>query len=97
MAGPAAAIIPAAGSGSRMNSAIPKQFLILAGKPVLVHTVSAFISCRDVSQIIVVVPEGWQAEAELLLDRYRDSGKKNRRYCRRPAEAGFCFGRTGNG
>ena len=76
MAGPAAVIIPAAGSGSRMNSAIPKQFLILAGRPVLVHTVSAFISCRDISQIIVVVPEGRQAETELLLSRYRGKGKK---------------------
>ncbi len=76
MAGPAAVIIPAAGSGSRMNSAIPKQFLTLAGKPVLVHTVSAFISCSDISQIIVVVPEGRQAEAELLLNGYRDRGKK---------------------
>ena len=76
MASPAAAIIAAAGSGSRMNSAIPKQFLILAGKPVLVHTVCAFISCRDISQIIVVVPEGRQAETELLLNRYRGTGKK---------------------
>ncbi|MDB5010994.1 MAG: 2-C-methyl-D-erythritol 4-phosphate cytidylyltransferase, partial [Mucilaginibacter sp.] len=35
---PKYAIIVAGGSGSRMQSAIPKQFLLLAGIPVLMHT-----------------------------------------------------------
>jgi len=36
------AIIVAGGSGSRMQSVVPKQFLLLAGMPVLMHTLKAF-------------------------------------------------------
>ncbi|MBC7915120.1 MAG: 2-C-methyl-D-erythritol 4-phosphate cytidylyltransferase, partial [Pyrinomonadaceae bacterium] len=36
------AIIVAGGSGSRMNSDVPKQFLLLNSKPVLMHTIEAF-------------------------------------------------------
>ena len=32
-------IIVAGGKGERMNSQVPKQFLVLAGKPVLMHTI----------------------------------------------------------
>jgi len=66
----AAAIIPAAGSGTRMNSAVPKQYLYLSGKPVIVHTVSVFTRCPDISQIIVVVPKELQLETERLLQEY---------------------------
>ena len=52
----AAAIIPAAGSGTRMNTASPKQYLELAGTPVLVHTVLPFTRCPFIDQIIVAVP-----------------------------------------
>ena len=37
-------IITAGGSGSRMGSAIPKQFLELEGKPILQHTLELFLS-----------------------------------------------------
>ena len=76
MANPAAAIIPAAGSGTRMQAAMPKQYLSLAGKPILIHSVSAFISCQEISQIIIVVPSGRQSETETLLDSHQLSRKK---------------------
>lgn len=76
MANLAAAIIPAAGSGTRMQAAMPKQYLSLAGKPILVHTVSAFVSCQEISQIIIVVPSGRQSETETLLDNHQLSRKK---------------------
>lgn len=50
------AIIVAGGSGSRMKSEIPKQFLPLAGRPVLLHTLRAFESSGDV-EIILVLPD----------------------------------------
>ena len=37
-------IIVAGGKGERMNSQVPKQFLVLAGKPVLMHTIERFHS-----------------------------------------------------
>lgn len=51
------AIIVAGGSGSRMGSAVPKQFLELSGKPVLWHTVNAFVSAYADMQIVLVLPE----------------------------------------
>ena len=50
------AIIVAGGSGSRMQSAIPKQFLLLNGKPVLMHTLNIFYHADAHPQIILVVP-----------------------------------------
>lgn len=50
------AIIVAAGSGSRMHSVVPKQFLLLNGVPVLMHTINAFHNCQTQPQIIVVLP-----------------------------------------
>jgi len=49
------AIIVAGGSGTRMGSEVPKQFLILAGKPILMHTILKFKS--EVDEIIVVLPQ----------------------------------------
>ncbi len=50
------AIIVAGGSGSRMKSEIPKQFLPLNGKPILIHTVEKFLQVPDI-QVIVVLPK----------------------------------------
>ncbi len=50
------AIIVAGGSGSRMKSEIPKQFLPLKGKPILIHTVEKFLQIPDI-QVIVVLPK----------------------------------------
>ena len=50
------AIIVAGGSGTRMRTAVPKQFLPLAGKPVLMHTINAFHSSAANPVIILVLP-----------------------------------------
>jgi 2-C-methyl-D-erythritol 4-phosphate cytidylyltransferase len=51
------AIIPAAGLGIRMGSSVPKQFLLLDGKPILHHTLSVLDQCSIVNEIILVVSE----------------------------------------
>ena len=43
----------AGGSGSRMNSELPKQFIEIGGKPILMHTLSKFSNCDE---IILVLP-----------------------------------------
>lgn len=48
------AVIVAAGSGKRMQSSIPKQFLLLRGKPVLWHTLSVFEGCEIIEGIVLV-------------------------------------------
>lgn len=50
-------IIVAGGKGERMNSAIPKQFLEIGGKLVLMHTLEAFHRYDKTLKIILVLPE----------------------------------------
>ena len=50
-------IIVAGGSGSRMQSALPKQFLMLGGKPVVAHTINTFSEALPGADIVVVLPE----------------------------------------
>jgi 2-C-methyl-D-erythritol 4-phosphate cytidylyltransferase len=50
------AIIAAAGTGSRMASDRPKQFLQLAGIPIIFHTLAPFEQCESIQEIIVVLP-----------------------------------------
>jgi 2-C-methyl-D-erythritol 4-phosphate cytidylyltransferase len=49
------AIIPAAGQGMRMAGSRPKQFLELAGTPILFHTLKAFEACDVIQEIVVVI------------------------------------------
>ena len=44
-------IIPAAGAGNRMATAIPKQYLPLCGKPIVSHCIQTFFSCPRVASI----------------------------------------------
>ena len=50
------AIIAAAGAGTRMASDRPKQFLLLAGTPVIVHTLKVFEQCESIHEVILVLP-----------------------------------------
>ena len=50
------AVIVAGGSGSRMGGEIAKQFLMLGDKPILLHTIEAFLSLSFPVEIILVVP-----------------------------------------
>ena len=50
------AIIAAAGAGTRMASDRPKQFLLLAGTPVIIHTLKVFEQCESIQEVIVVLP-----------------------------------------
>jgi 2-C-methyl-D-erythritol 4-phosphate cytidylyltransferase len=50
------AIIAAAGQGSRIGSKRAKQFLELAGIPIIFHTLRAFQKCETISEIVVVLP-----------------------------------------
>lgn len=50
------AIIAAAGAGTRMASDRPKQFLLLAGTPVIIHTLKVFEQCESIHEVIVVLP-----------------------------------------
>jgi len=63
-------IIVAGGSGSRMQSSLPKQFLLLNGKPVLMHTIEAFEQSAFKSSIILVLPEAYHTYWQQLIEEY---------------------------
>ncbi len=50
-------VIVAGGSGKRMGTETPKQFLELAGRPVLMHTIERFKKFSETIEIITVLPE----------------------------------------
>ncbi len=64
-AGPAvAAILVAAGRGERAGSDIPKQFLMLEGRPLFIHALAVLAASPRIARTTVVVPHGWEQQAE---------------------------------
>jgi len=62
----AAFVIAAGGTGTRMNAGLPKQFLEIAGKPVLLLTVEAIVALEAVTQIVIALPPEHIARAEAV-------------------------------
>ena len=52
-------IIMAAGSGTRMGSGLPKQFLSLGGIPILRRTMETFIAAVPGIQVVTVLPDDY--------------------------------------
>ncbi len=65
-----AIIIPAAGSGSRMKASKNKQFLGLAGKPVIAYTLMAFDACDAVKEIVLVTKEDERDVFQGIVETY---------------------------
>lgn len=74
------AIIVAGGNGSRMKTEIPKQFLPLNGKPILIHTIEKFLQIPAI-EIIIVLPKNdidyWDEMAKLneTIQKFKNSIK----------------------
>jgi 2-C-methyl-D-erythritol 4-phosphate cytidylyltransferase len=64
------AIIVAGGSGIRMGTTIPKQFLLLNSTPVLMHTISAFHNCKSKPRIILVLHAGFHQYWDQLCNEH---------------------------
>jgi 2-C-methyl-D-erythritol 4-phosphate cytidylyltransferase len=64
------AVVPAGGSGVRMGGRRPKQFLTLAGLPLLVLTLRALLGHRAIAGAVVAVPEAWVGRTQRLLRRH---------------------------
>ena len=66
------AIIVAGGTGTRMGSNTPKQFLLLNEKPVLYYTLKVFLEAYTDIQIILVLPEEYTDLGREIIDAYFD-------------------------
>lgn len=64
----AKAVILAGGVGSRVGLGIPKQFLKVAGKPLLHHTLDVFETSNHISEIIIMMNPDWLEDARKLVE-----------------------------
>ncbi len=63
--------ILAGGKGTRMgNTDLPKQFLMLGDKPIIIHTIEQFMLVDEIDKIIVCCPKAWIAHMEDILKKY---------------------------
>lgn len=69
------AVLVAGGSGTRMGGAIPKQFLSLAGKPVLLHSIEKFLNAFYDIEIILVINPSFIEEAKKLVQLLSPTSK----------------------
>ena len=71
-AGKVWAVVPAAGTGSRMGTAVKKQFMELEGVPILARTVTVLDACSMIDGLVVVTAAEDMAQCqELLRQKYR--------------------------
>lgn len=66
----AAAIIVAAGPGSRLGAPLPKAFVELGGIPLVVHSLRALVRAPSISAVVVVAPPDEMARARALIERH---------------------------
>ncbi len=63
-------IIVAGGKGQRMGAAVPKQFLLLAGRPMIFHTIDRFLEYDSDMELIIVLPQDSVDHWSQLCDKY---------------------------
>ncbi|MCR5121153.1 MAG: 2-C-methyl-D-erythritol 4-phosphate cytidylyltransferase [Ruminococcus sp.] len=70
------AAIVAGGTGSRMGADIPKQFLPLGGKPVIIRTIERFLECEEIDVVYIGVHPDWTEQlAEMCRENLTDTSK----------------------
>lgn len=69
------ALIVAGGSGSRMGSDLPKQFMLVKEKPVLYYTLQVFLDAYSDIQVILVLPAEYTDMGQEIIDAYFDKDR----------------------
>ncbi len=64
MKGNFAAVLPAGGLGKRMGGNIPKQLMVLGGKPVYRYSLETFLSMDEIAEVVMAVPADWKDHFE---------------------------------
>jgi 2-C-methyl-D-erythritol 4-phosphate cytidylyltransferase / 2-C-methyl-D-erythritol 2,4-cyclodiphosphate synthase len=70
-----AAVVVAAGSGLRAGGGVPKQYRLLAGRPVLSRTIDALCACPAIDQVVIVINPEYRQLYDLALDNVVDARK----------------------
>ena len=63
-------ILLSGGSGRRMQNSIPKQYMLLAGKPVIMHILERLEKLESISKIVIVCTEAYRSSITLMLEQY---------------------------
>jgi 2-C-methyl-D-erythritol 4-phosphate cytidylyltransferase len=69
------AVIVAAGTGTRMGTDLPKQFILLNDKPVLYYTLQAFLDAYNDLEIILVLPVDFTDMGQEIIDAWFDKDR----------------------
>ena len=69
------AVIVAAGTGTRMGTDLPKQFILLNDKPVLYYTLKAFLEAYDDLEVILVLPVDFTDMGQEIIDAWFDKDR----------------------
>ena len=64
MKGKFAAVLPAGGLGKRMGGNIPKQLMLLGGKPVYRYSLETFLEMEEIAEVVMAVPADWKDHFE---------------------------------
>ena len=59
-----AAVLPAGGLGKRMGGNIPKQLMLLGGKPVYRYSLETFLEMEEIAEVVMAVPADWKDHFE---------------------------------
>lgn len=62
--------ILAGGSGTRMNKSIPKQFLKISDKPIIIRTLNTFLGIERIDKVIVAINNSWYQYCLKLFEEY---------------------------
>lgn len=65
------ALIFAGGVGKRMGADIPKQFIEVEGKPIIIHTIELFENNDSIDEIFLVIVDGYIEHMEELIKKFK--------------------------
>ncbi len=63
-------ILLSGGIGSRMNNAIPKQYMLMGGKPVIMHTLEKVDVIKEIDEVIIVCSDDNVEMLKLMVEQY---------------------------
>src|SRR5690606_32394278 len=68
------AILLSAGTGKRMNNSIPKQFLQLKGRPIILYSIETLLALKNINKIIITCPKEFIEYTVKLIRDYNLKG-----------------------
>ena len=63
-------ILLSGGTGSRMKKTVPKQYLLLAGKPVVMHTLERIDKIKEITNVVIVCTDEYISTIQMMLIQY---------------------------